>query len=199
MRRLAILLLLALAPARAGAEAPFPAGRYRLDPQHSRIAWSVDHLGFSTYHGLIPAVGGILVIDPAHPEAARLDVAVPMGRISTLDEALDQRLRGPQFFDTGRYPTAMYHAAGLIMTGPRTARLQGDLTLCGISHPLAMNVRFERAGIDPVNGRVTLGFEGAATLRRSLFGIVAYTPLVGDDVGLDLEAEFTPDSASATQ
>jgi polyisoprenoid-binding protein YceI len=197
MQRCVMLLLpvlLALG-VQAWAQEPFPAGRYRLDPQHARIAWSVDHLGFSTYRGLIPGVGGTLQIDPAHPDAARLDVEVPMSRISTLDDALDRRLRGPQFFNTGRYPAASYHADGLVMTGARSATMQGSLTLCGVTHPVRMNVRFERAGADPVDGRLTLGFAGTATVRRSLFGVVAYTPLVGDDVGLDLEAEFIPDSA----
>lgn len=187
------LAFLALTPARA--EAPFPAGRYRLDPHHARITWSVDHLGFSTYRGLIPSVTGTLLIDPAHPEAARLDAVVEMTGITSLDDELDKRLRGPQFFATPRYPTASYHATGLSMTGPRTALLHGSITLCGVTHALDMNVRFERAGQDPVDGRLTLGFNGAATLRRSSFGIVAYTPLIGDDVGLDLEAEFTPDAA----
>jgi len=196
MRRFAIpVLLLAVLAAQARAETPFSAGRYRLDPEHGRIDWSVDHLGFSSYHGLIPFITGTLWIDPAHPEKARLDVVLPMNRISTLDDALDQRLRGPQFFNTARFPTATYHATGLTMTGPRTGLLQGNLTLCGVTHPLEMNVRFERAGTDPVNGLLTLGFEGTATLRRSLFGVGAYVPLVGDDVSLTLEAEFTPDSS----
>ena len=193
---LASLALLAPMPSRAAAPGvPFPAGRYRLDPHHARIGWSVDHLGFSTYRGLIPAVTGTLVIDPAHPEAARLDAVVPMAGITSLDDALDRRLRGPQFFDTARYPTASYHASGLSMTGPATALLHGSITLCGVTHPLDMNVRFERAASDPVDGRLTLGFNGAATLRRSTFGVVAYTPLVGDDVGLELEAEFKPDAS----
>ena len=197
---LAALPLLALlvssdSSAQAPGREPFPAGRYRLDPHHARIAWSVDHLGFSTYRGLIPSVTGTLAIDPAHPEAARLDAVVQMAGITSLDDALDKRLRGPQFFDTARYPTATYHADGLGMTGPHTALLHGTITLCGITHPLDMNVRFERAGSDPVDGRLTLGFNGAAILRRSSFGVVAYTPLIGDDVELDLEAEFKPDAA----
>ena len=195
---LALLALLAPTQSRAATpQVPFPAGRYRLDPHHARIAWSVDHLGFSTYRGLIPSVTGTLLIDPAHPEAARLDAVVRMGGITSLDEALDRRLRGPQFFDVARYPTAAYRADGLRMTGSRTALLHGSITLCGVTHPLDMNVRFRQAGQDPADGQLTLGFDGAATLRRSSFGIVAYMPLVGDDVGLDLEAEFVADAAGA--
>lgn len=182
----------------ASGTAPLPAGLYRLDPHHSRIAWAVNHLGFSTYRGLIPSAGGTLRLDPAHPEAAQLDVTVEMKGITSLDGELDRRLRGPQFFDTRRYPMASYHAEGLTMTGPGTATLLGRMTLCGVTHPMTMKVRFERAGRDPVDGRMTLGFDGTATLRRSAFGIVAYTPLVGDDAALDLEAEFTPDESGPT-
>ena len=181
----------------AAARPPFPAGRYRLDPQHARITWSVDHLGFSIYRGLIPQVQGSLLIDPALPQAARLEATMAMAKLTSLDEALDRRLRSAQFFDVARYPTAGYRALGLVMTGPDTAQLRGDLTLCGVSHPVTMNVRFQRAGPDPVDGVLTLGFEGTAIVRRSLFGIGAYAPLVGDDVALQLEAEFVPDRVAA--
>ena len=190
-------MLLAVWPGTAlgrdmAAAAAFPAGTYQLDPEHSRISWSVGHLGFSIYRGLIPRVQGRLRIDPAHPEASRLDATIPMASIGTLDPALDRRLASPQFFDVVRYPDAFYHAAGLVMTGPRTARLDGSLTLCGVSQPVAVNVRFERVGTDPVNGKLTLGFEGTAIVRRSRFGVTAYVPVVGDDVGLELEAELVP-------
>ena len=157
----------------------------------------MDHLGFSIYVGLIPQVHGSLLIDPANPQAARLEATVQMAKLTALDEALDRRLRGPQFFDVTRYPTATYRAVGLSMTGPQAAQLHGDLTLCGVTHPVTMNVRFQRAGTDPVDGALRLGFEGTAIVRRSLFGVVAYTPLVGDDVALQLEAEFTPDRGAA--
>ena len=203
-RRLVALLLLPLVSAPLllwsrpiAARSPFAAGRYRLDPEHARITWSVDHLGFSIYRGLIPQVQGRLLIDPAHPQAARLEAIVPMGKLTSLDEALDRRLRSAQFFDVARYPTASYRAAGLVMTGSDTAQLRGDLTLCGVSHPVTMNVRFQRAGPDPVDGVLTLGFEGTAIVRRSLFGVAAYAPLVGDDVELQLEAEFVPDRVDA--
>ena len=191
--RLAFLFLLpALASAPTVAAEPFAAGRYRLDPLHSRIGWAVDHLGFSTFRGLIPHVAGTLAIDPGHPEAMRFDAEAPMDEIASLDPALDSRLRGSQFFAVARYPNATYHARHLVMTGPRTARVDGSLTVCGVTHPVAMNVRFERAGIDPATGKPTLGFDGTMIVRRSMFGIVAYTPLVGDDVTLDLEAELIP-------
>ncbi|PPE23044.1 hypothetical protein C4K41_27905, partial [Escherichia coli] len=34
------------------------AGRYRLDPAHGKITWSISHLGFSTYYGQFTDVSG---------------------------------------------------------------------------------------------------------------------------------------------
>ena len=169
-----------------------PAGTYAFDPQHTRITWSVGHLGFSTYTGLIPRIRGTLLLDPGHPDATRLDAEIPMAGITSLDPELDRRLHGSQFFAVARYPTASYQARGLVVTGPGKARLDGTLTLCGVTHPVAMNVAFGGAGTDPVDGRLTVGFSGAATVRRSSFGVPAYVPVVGDDVRLTLEAEVKP-------
>ncbi|WP_428374432.1 YceI family protein [Lichenicoccus sp.] len=169
-----------------------PPGSYVLDPQHTRIAWSVSHLGYSTYTGLIPFVHGTLLLDPSHPGATRLDAEIPMAGITSLDPALDARLHGGQFFAVDRYPSASYQAQGLVITAPGHARLDGLLTLCGVTHPVTMNVVFGGAGIDPVDGRLTVGFEASAIVRRSAFGVVAYVPVVGDDVTLILEAEVKP-------
>ncbi len=169
-----------------------PPGTYVLDPQHTRVTWSVSHLGYSTYSGLIPQVHGRVRLDPSHPGATRLDASIPMAGMTSLDPALDLRLHGGQFFAVDRYPDASYHAQGLVTTAPGQGRLDGLLTLCGVTHPVAMNVVFGAAGIDPVDGRLTVGFAGSAIVRRSSFGVVAYVPVVGDDVTLTLEAEIKP-------
>ena len=188
-----LVLTATAAPAAHAVEpAALPSGTYLFDPGHTRVTWSVSHLGYSTYTGLVPQVSGSLRIDPTHPEAARLDAQVPMTLITSLDPSLDRRLHGGQFFAVERYPTARYEASSLIMTGPGRARLDGMLTLCGVTHPVAMNVVFGGAGTDPVDGRLTVGFSGAAIVRRSSFGVVAYVPLVGDEVSLTLEAELKP-------
>nr|WP_321986814.1 YceI family protein [uncultured Lichenicoccus sp.] len=191
LRLVGVAALLAV-PARAVDPSAVPAGIYTLDPQHTRIAWSVSHLGYSTYTGLIPQVQGTLRLDPSHPEATSLDAEIPMARITSLDPALDLRLHGAQFFATDRHPTAVYHALGLVVTAPGRGHLDGMLTLCGVTHPVAMNIVFGGAGIDPVDGRLTVGFAGSAIVRRSAFGVVAYVPVVGDDVTLTLEAEVKP-------
>jgi polyisoprenoid-binding protein YceI len=88
----AVLVLSPLAVVAQGAFSNDPtevqAGDYRLDPGHSKITWSVDHFGFSTYVGQFSKVEGTLSIDPKTATEAKLDVTIDANSVGTLNPAL---------------------------------------------------------------------------------------------------------------
>ncbi|MCJ2064001.1 YceI family protein [Methylobacterium sp. J-088] len=200
---LALLGLLALAPARAADDpaAPVPIvpsadptqvrpGAYVLDPDHGKITWSVSHLGYSTYYGQFAGLTGNLTLDPKSPETSQLSVSVPLGGVITGSTRLNEHLAAPDFFDTTKFPTASFTATKVEPTSPTTARISGNLTLRGTVRPLAIDATFNQAGIHPVDQRYTVGFDGRAVIKRSEFGINAYLPQLGDEVTLRIEGEF---------
>ena len=166
------------------------AGDYRLDPAHSKITWSVDHFGFSTYVGQFGKVDGTLSIDPNKATEARLDVTVDANSVGTLNPALDAHLKTADFLDTAKFPTAAFKATAIKLTGQRTADITGDLTLHGVTRPVTVAATFNQAGVNPVDKTYSLGFAGKAKIRRSDFGVSAYAPALGDEVTLELEAEL---------
>ncbi|MGU3536680.1 YceI family protein [Methylobacterium sp. A54F] len=166
------------------------AGAYRLDPAHGKITWSLSHLGFSTYYGQITDVSGEATLDPKEPGKSRLSVTVGIDSVSGLNPKLDQHLKTPDFFDAAKYPTATFTATSVEPTSPTTARVNGDLTLRGVTKPVAFDATFNQAGISPVDKRYTVGFDGRTVLKRSDFGISAFLPILGDEVSLRLEGEF---------
>lgn len=200
MRRTPILLALGLllaAPAAAqNADAPSTdptqvrPGAYVLDPAHGKITWSLSHLGFSTYYGQITDVAGQAVLDPKEPAKSRLSVTVGIDSVSGLNPKLDAHLKTPDFFDTQKFPTATFTATAVEPTSPTTARILGDLTLKGVTKPIALDATFNQAGISPVDKKYTVGFDGRAVIKRSEFGINAFLPILGDEVTLRLEGEF---------
>ena len=165
-------------------------GRYRLDPEHGRITWSVSHLGYSTFYGQFAEVTGTAVLDPREPARSALDVTVDLAALRTLVPALDAQLRGPGFLDVEHFPSARFLATRVEPTGPTTARVTGDLTLRGTTRPVTFDATFNQAGVHPVDGLYTAGFDGRAVLRRSAFGVSALLPGLGDEVTLRLEGEF---------
>lgn len=190
----AVLVLSPLAVVAQGAFSSDPAqvqaGDYRIDPGHSKITWSVDHFGFSTYVGQFSKVEGTLSLDPKAVTASKLDVTVDANSVGTLNPALDAHLKAADFLDTAKFPTATFKATAIKLTGQRTADITGDLTLHGVTRPVTVAATFNQAGVNPVDKTYSLGFAGKAKIKRTDFGVSAYAPALGDEVTLELEAEL---------
>jgi len=172
------------------APAELPAGAYRIDPEHASLLFKIDHLGFSQLVGRFDRFDARLDFDPEQPAAARLTVLVEVASIDLNLPEFEQDLRGPDWFDVARFPQARFESRGIAITGDRTGRITGDLTLHGVSAPVALEVTFNGAGDSLITGRYTLGFAASGTLLRSDFGLGAYAPAVGDTVTLEIHAEF---------
>ena len=195
---LAGLVLLAAAPAFApafaqgadtspGAVRP---GSYTVEPSHTRILWSVSHMGFSTWYGDFTGAQGSLTLDPAAPARDRLELTIPTGSVVTTNAKLDAELKAPDWFDAARYPTIRFVSTRVARTAPGRADVTGDLTFHGATHPVTLHVRFNGAGTNPLDKHYTAGFDAEATLSRSAFGVTKYVPLVGDEVHLQLSGAF---------
>lgn len=166
------------------------AGAYTLDPGHSKVTWSVTHLGFSTYVGQFSGVSGTMKIDPTNLSATDLQVTIDTNMVGTLDAALDKHLKSPDFLDTAKFPTATFKATKVARTGDRTADITGDLTLHGVTKPVVVHATFNQAGVNFVDKQYSLGFDGKAVIKRSEFGVAGYVPAVSDEVTLQIAAEF---------
>ena len=165
-------------------------GRYRLDPAHGKITWSLNHLGFSTYYGQFTDVSGDLVLDPAEPSRSKITVIIMTDSANGLNDKLNAELKKPEFFDTAKFPEAHFVTTSIDPSGPTTARVNGELTLKGVTRPISFDATFNQAGINPIDKAYSVGFDGWAVIKRSEFGVSAYLPALGDEVSLRLEGEF---------
>ena len=188
---LAALLAMGAAPAFA---APVT---YALVKDHVDVSFGIDHLGFSTTHGWFRHPDATLVLDANNPEAAKLSVTIDTASIDTNQEQRDKDLRGPMWLDTAKYPTMTFVSTKVTRgSDPNTALVEGDLTLHGVTKPLALHVRMNKMGPSPFGGAPTVGFTAVGVLKRSDFGIATFLPSIGDEVKLLIDAEFnTPKPA----
>ncbi|TCD05107.1 YceI family protein [Erythrobacteraceae bacterium CFH 75059] len=172
------------------------AGTYAVDGAHTLVQWSVDHFGFNPYFGLFGDVEGTLTIDPANLAGATVDVTIPVTSLSVVSGGLREHLfrpgadgARPDFFGPEPAP-ARFRSTSVQPTGARDARIHGELTLNGVTRPLAIDAQFTGAGDNPMNRRATVGFTGTAVIKRSDFGLTYALPLVGDEVELAITAAF---------
>ncbi|HAU1638202.1 TPA: YceI family protein [Legionella pneumophila] len=159
-----------------------------LDNQHTYVLWKVKHLGFSTQAGKWYA-NGQLVLDKDNPQQSKVNVTIKIDDIVTGIPELDKHLKGKLFFDTKQFPTATFVSDKVEVTGKHKAKVYGMLTLHGVTKPIILDVVFNKAGINLLNDRETVGFSATTSLKRSDYGIKALIPEVGNDVEIEIEAE----------
>lgn len=198
MRKLFIAATLAAAAVtsvgfHAGAQNAAPkveAGNYKLDKRHAKIVWNVNHMGFSIYYGEFTNFDATLTLDPAKPDASKLNVTIDVKSVSTNDADLDKHLNAADFFDTANHPTATFVSTSVQPTGATTAKVTGDFTLRGVTKPLTLDVTLLGAGPHPMSKAPVAGFSATGTIKRSDFGVKYGVPMVGDDVTLHISGEF---------
>lgn len=167
-------------------------GAYTLDPTHANVIFSLSHLGFSTYYGRFNKISGSLDFDEENPEASQLYISIEANSVDTNNATLDAMLEAESMFNAEVHPIITFVSSAIEPTGKNTGIVTGDLTLAGTTRPLSLTVTFVGSGTNPVSGTKTVGFNATGTLVRSSFGLKEWLPLVGDEVTLQIEAEFNP-------
>jgi len=163
------------------------AGTYTVDPFHSQVAFTVNHLGFSYYHGIFGNLTGTMTIDPKAPTKAKVSIDIPINKIVTTVGELNMELLKPDFFDAAKYPTAHFEATSVRPMGKK-AKISGDLTLKGVTRPVVLDASFVGAGV--MMGKRTVGFDATTIIKRSEFNILSGIPLIPDEVPLTIAVAF---------
>lgn len=171
------------------------AGIYTLDKSHVSVLFKISHLGFSMYHGRFNAIDGKLNFDPKFPEKSVVDITIDTGSVDTNNEKLQAELKGEKFFNTSKFPTATFKSLHTTRSGD-SGTMIGELTMLGVTKPVTLNVTFRGTGVGPFSKKETLGFSATGTISRSAWGMNALEPMIGDDVQIDVEAEFNYSGAA---
>jgi polyisoprenoid-binding protein YceI len=172
-------------------------GTYTVDSGHTLVVWTLDHFGFSPYTGLFGDVTGSLTLDPKNPNAAKVDVTIPVSKVVTASAGLTQHLLRPgkdggkpDFFGASA-ADARFVSTSVVASG-QTAKITGNLTLNGVTKPVTLDTTFYGAGKMPerMGGKENIGFKAKTTIQRSQFGLSFGVPMVGDEVTLEISAAF---------
>lgn len=166
------------------------AGRYAVETAHTRVQFSVSHMGFSNWYGDFTGVTGALTLDPKAVSAAKVDITIPVASVSTTNTVLDGELKSADWFDAGQYPTIRFVSTKVVQTAPGKADITGDLTFHGVTKPVVLAATFIGAGDNPMSKKYTVGFDATATLKRSDYGVKTYVPMIGDETTLRISAAF---------
>ncbi|HEY9236325.1 MULTISPECIES: YceI family protein [Phenylobacterium] len=168
-----------------------PKGEYVIDKAHASLVARVSHMGFSHYTMRFDRIAGQFAYDPAAWSSTQAVITVDPASVSTGNPDFDRQIAGSQFFDAAKYPQITFVTSAIEAHDDGLGRIDGQLTFHGVTRPVSLDVAFNGVGPGMLGVGVRLGFSGTAHIKRSDFGVTAVSPLVGDDVDLVFEAEFT--------
>ena len=169
------------------------AGDYTLDPQHAVLLWKVNHLGYSKYVGRFNEFDASLTYDPEDPSTAQVAVIVKTASVDVNFPKFEDDLRGGAWFNSAKFPEATFESTAVALDETGTGTVSGDFTMLGVTQPVTFDVTFNGGARNLLNQKYTVGFEVNGVIKRSDFGMTTLLPAVGDEVELEIHAEFLKD------
>lgn len=170
---------------------------YRFDKDHTAINFSWSHLGLSRQSARLTDVDGRIQFDPMTPELSSLDVTMKAASIWTGIPEFDQHIKSADYFDVEKFPLITFKSTAVRRLSDKTGQVMGDLTIKGITRPVALNVVWNYSGEHPlakINPNYldvhVAGFSATAVLRRSDWDLSLAVPLVSDEIRLSIETEL---------
>ena len=181
-----LILTAALVAASANA---FAAGvTYKLDPGHTNVIATWNHMGYSNPSANFSGVDGTLVYDAADVSKSSVQVTLPLSGLNGFSEKFNAHLNSGDFFDSAKFPAATFKSTKVEAAGEGKLKVTGDLTIKDITKPVVLDVTLNKSG-EGNNGGAKIGFDATATIKRTDFGLGMAVPMVSDEVKLRITTE----------
>jgi polyisoprenoid-binding protein YceI len=185
--RLTPILFAAILGAAPAAAAP---ATYTVDANHTSLYFRIDHVGYSRVWGRFDAMRGTIEFDPDAPANGGIALTIDAASVDTNHADRDDHLRSPDFLNAAEFPEIAFRSTAIEVTGEATAVVTGELTMLGVSRPVALVVTYNRMAPYPfADDQIRIGFSATGRIVRSDFGMTYALDALGDEVELFLEVE----------
>lgn len=175
----------------AGAQLPI-AGTWSIDPAHTTVEFIARHLMVTKVRGGFSNVDGTLTVAD-DPSASSVQVTIPTATIVTGAADRDGHVKSADFLDVENFPT-MTFASTSVEGGGEKWRVEGELTIRGITKPVTLDVEFGGVSPDPWGGQ-RAGFSASTEINREDWGLTWNVALetggvlVSKNIRIEIEAQ----------
>jgi polyisoprenoid-binding protein YceI len=171
-------------------QAAVSAEGWRIDEQRTAIGFKIEAVGFPTTRGRFTHYSGRILLDFDHPAKSFTSFTVDSDSVELGSKAFNDFVKSAALLDVTRFPTLSFTSTQVEKLDPRTARVTGNLTLLGVTKPLALTVTVET---EPSGKRRVVAFAATATLKRSDYGMIFGIPLIDDALEITVKTRALSD------
>ena len=141
-----------------------------IDHVHSHVGFSVKHMMVATVRGQFRKYEGTFSLDPNDFTRSSFEGEVDVASIDTGNPDRDNHLRTGDFFDIEHHPKITFKSARIEAKGGSEYTVHGDLTIRGVTQPVALDVEFHGTSKNPY-GKTVAGLSARGTINRKDFGV----------------------------
>lgn len=169
--------------------------KWVLDPTHSELLFKVKHLMITNVKGEFRKFDASIESDGDDFDNASVTATVDASSIFTNNEDRDNHLRSDDFFSVEAHPEITFESTSLEKLDDENYRLNGTLTMKGVSKEISLDVEFGGIIKDPY-GNVKAGFSVSGKINRKEWGLNWNAALetggvmVSDEVRISSEVQF---------
>jgi polyisoprenoid-binding protein YceI len=150
----------------------------------NRLTFNAEQQG-AEFQGRFEKFSARLVIDVDQPDSNCLEATIDLNSVNTEYQERDDYLRGEEWFNVAKWPTAKFITRSLKAVGEGRYLADAELTLRDVTHPVPMEFSFDGQH-----------FSGRAKLDRRVFGVGQGMwedeRMVGAEVTVDVDIVFEP-------
>jgi polyisoprenoid-binding protein YceI len=185
LSKLTTALILATAVAAPALAAP---ETFNVEPTHTYPRFSYSHFGYSVQLSRFDKTSGKVVFDK-DAKTGSVDITIETKSVSTGAATFNEHIQGEDFLDTAKFPTATFKSTKVVFEGDKPAKIEGNLTLKGITKPVTLTVTSFHTMPHPMVKKDALGANAFTTVKRTDFNMGKNAPYVGDEVRIDIAIE----------
>lgn len=169
--------------------------KWTVDPAHSEIQFKVKHLMITTVTGYFSNYS--IEVETAGEDfttASNILFTADVNSISTNNAQRDTHLKSAEFFDAENHSQIRFEGRKFEKSGDGY-KLQGDLTIRGVTKSVTVNVEYAGIVTDPY-GNTKAGFTVDGKISRKEFGLTwnavteAGQVVVSDEIRVHCEIQL---------
>ncbi len=178
-----IAALLTLASATAAAQT------YTIDPEHTYPSFEADHMGISVWRGKFTKTRGTVTLDRV-AKTGSMEITIDATSVDFGHAKMNEHARGKSFFNVEEFPSATYKGTAIKFEGDVPVAVEGELTLLGVTKPVALKINKFKCIIHPFFKREVCGADASAEFKRTDFGMGYGVPkFAAPEVKLSIQVE----------
>lgn len=144
-----------------------PLTRFSLDKGRSSVTFTVTHMVISEVEGVFKVFNGNMEFSKSDYSDAQIDFSVDVKSVDTDNQNRDKHLKGPDFFDAGKFPLMRFVSTSFVHEEGKNYKLEGNLTIKAVTRPVNFTVTY--AGLS--SDQKTVVFHAKTTVDRFDYGL----------------------------